>query len=113
MQPGWIALIKETLAQIADFRRYWKLVTGFISKVSTIPEAKEAKRIENTEKYLIALAKQLSAMKKMGTPDEELRQLAESLGVPLLQANLEAMVIARQLSAPRPSQNPEQPEDRP
>jgi len=99
MQPYWISLIKAAVVRAVNIKRYWKLVTGFIAKVSTLPEAKEAKQIENMAKYLEAVAKQLTALKRAGVSEEKVRALAVELNVPLIQANLEAMLIARQFSS--------------
>lgn len=99
MEPYWVALIKAAVTKTESIKRYWKLVTGFVARVWTLSEAKEAKQIENMARYLETVAKQLTALKHAGVPGEELRKLAVSLNVPLIQANLEAMIIARQFSS--------------
>lgn len=101
MQPYWIALIKATIIKIGTIKRYWKLATGYVERVWMLPEAKEAKQIENMARFLEAVAKQLTELKHAGVPDEELRRLAVQLNVPLIQANLEAMILVRQFSSQR------------
>ena len=105
MDPYWMPLIKAAISKIINLRRYWKLVTGFVVRVSTLPEAKEAKQIDNMAKYIDTVAKHLGTLKRSGVPDEQIRRLAVELNVPLIQANLEAMIIARTFSSKSATSN--------
>lgn len=100
MDPTWLAALKAAVTQIKSIKRYWLIAVNFVKRVWSLDELREAKQIENMTKYLEAVAKTLAVMKKSGVPEDEIRQLALELNVPLIQANLEAMIIARGL--PRP-----------
>ncbi len=98
MSQGWIELIKSGVLAVAGLKKYWKVICGFVAKVSMLDHAREFRQIENMTKYLEAVSKQLAAMKRAGVPQATIQGLAVSLNVPLIQANLEAMVIARQFT---------------
>lgn len=107
MESHWLKLIKTAIIGIFSLRRYWKVLCGFISRVSLLNESRESKQLDNMAKYLDAVAKNLAVMKKNGCPEEEIRILARELNVPLIQANLEAMIIAREYGvSPKPTQTP-------
>lgn len=113
MEQVWLSLIKAAALRVVGLKRYWKVICKFVSKVSLLEETREARRIENMTKYLEAVAKNLSSMKRNGVSDEAIRALAVELNVPLIQANLEAMVIARQFAtAPPDSENAASAQDR-
>ena len=100
MEPLWLKAIKDAIASIANLKKYWKVLCKFVLEVSLLKEAKEARQIENMEKYLAVVGKQLALMKEMGCPEEDIQKLAKELNIPLIQANLEAMLIARKLNPP-------------
>ncbi|CAE6754804.1 hypothetical protein R69927_07811 [Paraburkholderia domus] len=109
MEHNWPALIKAAALRIAGLKRYWKLISGFVYRVSLLAETREAKKIENMIKYLDGVSKTLTVLKKNGVPDEKIQELAIELNVPLIQANLEGMIIARKFvlapTSPEASQN--------
>lgn len=96
MEQHWLGFLKGTISQIIGLKKYWKVLCGFVSRVSLLNETREARQIENMTKYLQAVAKQLVVMKRSGCSEEVIRDLAIKLNVPVIQANLEAMIVARQ-----------------
>lgn len=96
----WLETIKDAISSITGLKKYWKVLCEFISQVSLLKEAREARQIENMAKYLEVVNKQLVSMKEMGCSDEDIKKLATELNIPLIQANLEAMLIARKLNPP-------------
>jgi hypothetical protein len=106
MLPTWLAPLKSAIQYLRGASRYWLIVTKFVKRVSTIPGLVEKQQIENMDAYLRSLSKHMSELKRRGATDEELRFLAIQLSVPLIQANLEAMIVARRLSGHCDDLNP-------
>ena len=98
MKRNWLDKIKQLAVSIADLKRYWKVIVGFLLRVSQIDQEREAKQIENMNAYLTVVAEQLEKMKSSGVSDDEVRKLAIELKVPLIQSNLEAMIINRNMN---------------
>lgn len=101
-------VLKTAFAKVCS-TAMWQPVSSLISRVALLDEHREAKQIENIEKHLAAVAGTLKVLKASGASAEELRGLALSLQVPILQANLEAMLVARGLELRRRSSNAQLP----
>lgn len=97
MEGHWSNLLKADILRIFSLKRYWKLICGFLEKVSLINEKREAYQIENSEKFLNSLAKIIVTMRENGCPEEEIQKIVMRQHA-LIQANLEAMIIARQFN---------------
>lgn len=98
MEQHWLTFLKAATSRIIGLKRYWKTICGFVSRIAMLNETREARQIENMARYLDVVSKSLSIMKRNGCPEEVLRKLAVDLNVPLVEANLEAMIVARQFS---------------
>lgn len=98
MEQHWLSFLKAATSRIIGMKRYWKAICGFVSRVAMLNETREARQIENMTKHLESVSKSLSIMKRNGCPEDVLRKLAVDLNVPLVQANLEAMIVARQFA---------------
>lgn len=98
MEQHWLTFLKAAMSRIIGLKRYWKAIVEFVSRIAMLNETREARRIENMAKYLDVVSKSLSIMKRNGCPEEVLRRLAVDLNVPLIEANLESMIVARQFA---------------
>ena len=98
MEQPWLTFLKAATSRIIGLKRYWRTICGFVSRIAMLNETREARRIENMAKYLDVVSKSLSIMKRNGCPDEVLRKLAVDRNVPLIEANLESMIVARQFA---------------
>ena len=98
MEQQWLTFLKAAMSRIIGLKRYWKAICEFVSRIAMLNETREARRIENMAKYLDVVSKSLSIMKRNGCPEEVLRKLAVDLNVPLIEANLEAMIVTRQFA---------------
>ena len=92
-----LAFLERFIQKVSVLKRYWKVIMGFISRVSLIEQHREEKQINNMKLYLSAVSDQIDIMKKMGRSEKEIQDQLSQLNVPLIQANLEAMIISRNL----------------
>lgn len=98
MKGSWLDQVKLVASSISELKRYWKVLIGFLSRVSNLEVEREARQIENMKRYLEIVTEQLIVMKNAGCSETEIKKLAKELNVPLIQANLEAMIIARKMN---------------
>ena len=102
MDQPWLRFVKDAILRVAGLKRYWKLIVGFVGRVALLNETREAKQVENMTRYLESVSKYLAVMRKNGCSDDEIRRYAVELNVPLIQANLEAMIVERRFSIAGP-----------
>ena len=100
--PKHLAFLEAFTQSISSLKRYWKVILGFVSRVSLIEQHREEKQIKNMKLYLSVVSEQIDIMKKMGFSDKEIQDQLSRLNAPLIQANLEAMIISRKLQYLKP-----------
>lgn len=95
--PKHLAFLESFIQSISFLKRYRKVILGFIFRVSLIEQNREEKQLKNMKLYLSVVSDQIDDMKKIGFSDKEIREQLSRLNVPLIQANMEAMIISRKL----------------
>lgn len=95
--PKELGFLESFIQKISSLKRYRKVILGFLSRVSLIEQHREEKQISNMKLYLSAVSDQIDIMKKMGFSEKEIQEQLSQLNVPLIQANLEAMIISRKI----------------
>ncbi|MDF7827026.1 hypothetical protein P4B35_23580 [Pontiellaceae bacterium B12227] len=75
----------------------FNLLLGFLTHVAMIPQLREKKQIENMASYLDAVSQVLDELEKRGATKTEIKKMAQELNVPIIESNLKAMLLLREL----------------
>ena len=96
----WVDHLAKLVAILVPIKAVASITIKFVKRVALLPQAQEEHEIKNLQTYTDTASKILNDLEHRGVRKERIKELAETLYLPLVQATLDSMIIRRKFRSP-------------